>query len=327
MTRIVLTIGNKNLSSWSLRPWLLLREAGIDFEEHEMLFEQEAWRQDILSHSPSGRVPAARHGENVLWESLAIAEHIAELFPEKKLWPDAPTARAFARCVASEMHAGFAAMRKELSMDVVARFKRPVLSSEAQRDVARVQAIWEECRTRFGACGPFLFGHFSIADAMFAPVVFRFRSYDIPIATDAARAWSAHMLSIASMKAWERNAEEEVKRSPKPVADRGPAVSSAQHPFGYYEAQHCYAVIFANQLRAQAEGYEATAKRMVELAEKQPGFLGVESARGADGFGSPFRIGIRRKRSRAGEPRRSIARRRLGDGHRSTSDTSFGLRS
>lgn len=265
-----LILGNKNLSSWSLRPWLVMRQAGIAFEEQVMLFEQEDFRDAIAEVSPSGRVPVLHDDGLVVWDSLAICEHVAERFPDARLWPDDPRDRAVARAVSCEMHSGFASMRSDLSMDVTARVPRRTLSTETEGDIRRVQEIWSRAK------GPFLFGRFSIADAMFAPVVWRFRTYDVPVEDAAARAWYEHMLALPAMKQWERDAEAEVsllRSRPKP---KTPSPGSAQR---------CYAVVFSSQLRGSPEGYEEAATRMVELAAKEPGFLGLESARGDDGFG------------------------------------------
>ncbi len=274
MSDFHLVLGNKNLSSWSLRPWILLEHAGIPFVEEVRLFETSGWRDTIGEVSPSGRVPVLRHGDVVVWESLAICEYIAELFPDAKLWPTDRAARAHARAVSAEMHAGFANMRHDLSMDVAHRHPRRTLSTETEHDVRRVTAIWSECRARHGTGGPFLFGAFSVADAMFAPVVWRFRGYDVALDDAAARAYQETMLSLPAMKKWEQGAEEEVRRG-----------HTAELP-DPTSARHVYAVVFSSQrTREHAEEYERTATAMEELAKKQPGFCGIESARGADGFG------------------------------------------
>ena len=292
---LVLILGNKNLSSWSLRPWVLLRQAGVAFGERVLPFETPGWRTAIEALSPSRRVPALRHGDLVVWDSLAICEYVAELFPEARLWPEDRTARALARSVSAEMHSGFASMRRDMSMDVTARVPRRAMSRETEDDVRRVLAVWSECRARVasaGAAGPFLFGAFSVADAMFAPVAWRFRTHDVAIEDAAARAYHDTLLALPAMKEWERAAEAEVAallvrtpmgalraaaEAPGAKPERGPDPTSAQH---------CFAVIFSSQRKAgEREAYEADAKAMVELASKQPGFLGVESARSADGFG------------------------------------------
>jgi glutathione S-transferase len=250
---------------------------GIPFEEKVVLFETPGWRDAIGSLSPSHRVPALRHGDVVVWDSLAICEYVAELFPEKTLWPTDRAARARARAVSAEMHAGFANMRRDMSMDIVARYPRVTPSAETEADVQRVLAIWNEHHGK----GPFLFGDFSIADAMFAPVVWRFRTYGVPVQGARARAYYESMLGLPMMQAWEKDAEEEV---------RGLREAAAARPSGGTpdprSAQHCFAVVFSAQRRKDdGREYAETAKMMEELASKMPGFLGIESARGEDGFG------------------------------------------
>lgn len=271
-----LVLGNKNFSSWSLRPWLALRQAGIPFEERVMLFETPGWRDEILKYSPTRKVPALRDGDLVVVESLAICEYVAEKFPAAGLWPDDIAARAVARSVATEMHAGFGAMRGALYMDIAARHTKDVLTPETKADVERVQTIWEECRTKFGAGGPFLFGRFSIADAMFAPVVFRFLTWNIPVTKPAAKAWYETMLALPAMKEWEAAGLKEMESRTAVDPSRTPDVKSAQHQ---------YAVIFTSQHSTKLEGYDELSDRMAELAAKQRGFLGIESARNAAGFG------------------------------------------
>lgn len=285
---LLLVIGNKNLSSWSMRPWLLLRHAGLPFRERVLPFETAGWRDAIVALSPSRRVPALHHGELVVWDSLAICEYVADVFPDAKLWPSDRAARAIARSMSAEMHSGFAGMRREMSMDVAARHPRRAPSHETDDDVKRVLALWTECRARAGRlvgdeAGPFLFGRFSIADAMFAPVVWRFRTYGVEI-PEGARAWYETMLALPAMKEWERDAIAEVKALAE-ASSRARAAAPDRTP-DPRSAQHCFAVIFSSKRTAEVpETYDAASKAMVELAAKQPGFLGVESARGADGFG------------------------------------------
>lgn len=279
---LVLILGNKNLSSWSLRPWVLLRHAGIPFRERVLPFETPGWRTAIEALSPSRRVPALHHGDLVVWDSLAICEYVAELFPEAKLWPEDRAARALARSVSAEMHSSFASMRRDMSMDVMARVPRRAMSRETEDDVRRVLTLWSECR-KSASAGPFLFGAFSVADAMFAPVAWRFRTYDVAIEDAAARAYCDTLLTLPAMKEWERAAAAEVAalragaEAPDAKPERTPDPTSAQH---------CFAVIFSSQrTTGEREAYEADAAAMVELASRQAGFLGVESARNPDGFG------------------------------------------
>ena len=279
---LLLILGNKNLSSWSLRPWVLLRHAGIAFRERVVPFETPSWKDAIAALSPSRRVPALHDSDVVVWDSLAICEYVAELFPDAKLWPENRTTRALARSVSAEMHAGFANLRRDMSMDVVARVPRRPMSRETEDDVRRVLDLWSECRGR-ATGGPFLFGAFSVADAMFAPVAWRFRTYDVEVSDAAARAYLETLLALPAMKEWERAAEVEVAalraaaEAPDAKPERTPDPTSAQH---------CFAVIFSSQRTPEVpEAYDAASKAMVELAAKQPGFLGIESARNADGTG------------------------------------------
>lgn len=213
MSQRTLVIGNKNYSSWSLRPWLALRMAGIDFEELRIPLYGPGSKQAILRHSPSGKVPILLDGDRTVFESLAICEYAAELAPDAGLWPADAAARAHARSVSCEMHAGFGALRSAMPMNLRVAGRRlatpPAPAVEA--DVARVVAIFEECRERFGAAGPFLFGGFTIADAMFAPVLARFRSYSVPL-PPRARAYSDAVFALAPMEEWTRDALAETER-------------------------------------------------------------------------------------------------------------------
>ena len=199
-----LVIGNKNYSSWSMRPWLALRANNIAFEEIFIpLYTGEADKQRILNFTHSGKVPALIDGDITVWDSLAIIEYAAERFPESRLWPEDRAQRAHARSISAEMHSGFMAMRNECGMNL----HRPVgavgLSADAQADVARVQQIWMECRQRYRRQGPFLFGSFGGADAMFAPVVHRFRTYAIEVAP-GVRDYMDTMLSQPAFQEWTR---------------------------------------------------------------------------------------------------------------------------
>jgi glutathione S-transferase len=177
-----LAIGNKNYSSWSMRPWLALRANNIAFEEIFIpLYTGDADKQRILDVSRAGKVPALVDGDLTVWDSLAIIEYLAERFPEARLWPEDRAARAHARSISAEMHSGFMALRNECGMNLHRPVKAVALSDDARANIARVQQIWSECRQRYGSSGPFLFGAFGGADAMFAPVVHRFRTYAIDV--------------------------------------------------------------------------------------------------------------------------------------------------
>src|ERR1700680_1090976 len=181
-----LVIGNKNYSSWSMRPWLALRANDIAFEEIFIpLYTGEADKERILAFTGSGKVPALIDGDVTVWDSLSIIEYVAERFPEARLWPEDRAARAHARSISAEMHSGFVPLRSECGMNLHRPVKAIALSPDGRANIARIQEIWIECRERYGKSGPFLFGAFSGADAMFAPVVHRFRTYAIPVAPEA----------------------------------------------------------------------------------------------------------------------------------------------
>lgn len=201
-----LVIGNKNLSSWSLRPWLALRVAGLPFAEINICLGQPGTRAEIHYHSPSGKVPCLIDGEIVVWDSLAICEYAAELKPA--LWPADRAARAEARAVSAEMHSGFAALRQNMPMNVCATLPGAGRTPEAEADIARIVALWESCRARHAAAGPFLFGSFSIADAMYAPVVWRFNTYAVDL-PPLARGWLDTMLALPAMREWQAGAAAE----------------------------------------------------------------------------------------------------------------------
>src|SRR5215213_3972838 len=168
---LTLVIGNKNYSSWSMRPWMALKAAGIAFEEVVVsLYSGDADKQKILKYSPAGKVPILVDGGVTVWDSLAIIEYTAEKFPEKGIWPKDVSARAHARSISAEMHSGFVPLRSECSMNIHRPIHRKALSADATADAERLQDMWSECRSKFGQGGPFLFGAFSGADAMYAPI-------------------------------------------------------------------------------------------------------------------------------------------------------------
>jgi glutathione S-transferase len=177
MADIAIVIGNKNYSSWSLRGWLALKATGAAFDEILVRLNQPDTRAEILRHSPGGKVPTLKHKGTVVWESLAICEFLAEAYPAAKLWPAEPAARALARSVSAEMHAGFAELRKNMPMDMRASKPGQGMTPAVAADIERVTAIWRDCRSRYGKEGPYLFGHFTAADAMYGPVVSRFQTY------------------------------------------------------------------------------------------------------------------------------------------------------
>jgi len=205
--RYILVIGNKNYSSWSLRPWLLMRNAGIDFDELRIPLSQPDTRQRILSYSGAGKVPILLHGDLTVWDSLAICEYIAERHPQIGAWPRDSSQRARARSVAAEMHSGFAALRAELPLDCRARCEGVEVSDQLRADIKRIEAIWAEC-PRHAAGGPWLFGSFGIADAMYAPVALRFHSYGIGLG-DAAREYVDLVRDLAAARDWLSAAESE----------------------------------------------------------------------------------------------------------------------
>lgn len=177
----LLVVGSKRWSSWSLRPWLALKAAGVTFDEEVIPLRQPDTPGRIAKYSPSGRLPFLRDGEVNVWDSLAICEYVAEMLPGAYLWPRERDARAVARSISAEMHSGFPGLREHLSMDVTRTIPLPEVPAAAQADIARVQRIWNDCRSRFGQEGPFLFGAFTIADAMYAPVATRFRTYGVAL--------------------------------------------------------------------------------------------------------------------------------------------------
>jgi glutathione S-transferase len=196
-----LIIGNKNYSSWSFRPWLAMKVAGIAFEETVISLDAPDFKARVTAVSGTGKVPVLIDGDVHVWESLAILEYLAERFPAAGLWPDELAVRAHARAIATEMHSGFLPLRRHLPMNVSRPVRPRVLDDSASADVTRIDAIWNECRTRCGAGGPFLFGAFGAADAMYAPVVWRFLTYAIEV-TAVARAYMAAIMALPAWSEW-----------------------------------------------------------------------------------------------------------------------------
>jgi glutathione S-transferase len=208
MAEIAIVIGNKNYSSWSLRGWLALKAAGVPFEEIFIRFRQPDTKAQMLAHSPSGKLPALKHKGAVLWESLAICAFIAEAYPAARLWPQDLAARAHALSVSAEMHAGFAKLRQNMPMDMRNRYPGKGRAPGVQEDIDRVTAIWRDCRARFGKGGPFLFGHFTVADCMYAPVVSRFVTYEVAL-DPACAAYRDAVWTHPAMQEWYEAAKRE----------------------------------------------------------------------------------------------------------------------
>ncbi len=208
MTKLNLVIGNKNYSSWSLRPWLAMTMAGFEFDETLIQLDTPDTKKQIAEHSKAGRVPILRHGNVTIWETLAILEYLAETFPEKNLWPTAKAARAVARAVSNEMHAGFVSLRNACPMNLRRPPKAIALSGEIRADIARIEEIWRDCRQAYGKGGEFLFGTFSIADAMFAPVAARFETYAIAVSADS-RVYMDALFATPAFQKWKSAALKE----------------------------------------------------------------------------------------------------------------------
>ncbi|WP_439542225.1 glutathione S-transferase family protein [Hyphomicrobium sp.] len=208
-----LVIGNKNTSSWSLRPWLAMKEAAIDFTEIRINLRAPDMKDQILAHSRAGKVPVLWAGDTMIWDSLAILEYLAEQHPEMALWPSNIEARALARSVSAEMHSGFQALREHCPMKLLAREPKDDLIDPVQVNIRRIVDIWTECRQKFGGSGPFLFSHFTIADAMYAPVASRFKTYirDLaPFGDDGtAAAYIDAVFALPAMAEWSDGARQE----------------------------------------------------------------------------------------------------------------------
>jgi len=193
-----LIIGNKNYSSWSLRPWIAMKVAGIPFEEQVIPLYEPGSREQVLQYSANGKVPVLVDGDQPIWESLAILEYLAEKFPKAGLWPVDAKARAHARVVANEMHGGFQSLRKNCPMNMWLPPKSRPQPDEVLADVRRIDTLWSDCRARFGQTGAFLFGAFGAADAMYAPVVARLHGYGLEVGAVARR----YMDAVMALPAW-----------------------------------------------------------------------------------------------------------------------------
>jgi glutathione S-transferase len=214
MEALTLVVGNKNYSSWSLRPWLFLKHSGMPFSEVRVALYQP--HSALCQYSPSGLVPVLHHGDLRVWDSLAICEYVSEKFLDGKGWPADMAARAVARSVSAEMHSGFQNLRSNLPMNLKARYKLRIqpVSEATEKDIRRIVEIWEQCRTQYGSSEPWLFGAFSIADAMFAPVAWRFQIYSVPL-SGIAQQYTQQLLELDDMQAWHADAVSESEALPQ----------------------------------------------------------------------------------------------------------------
>ncbi len=214
MSDFTLTIGDKNLSSWSFRPWFLMKQAGIPFTEENIKLDRPDSRKILSEKSPSGLVPFLTHADAQVWDSLAIAEYLNDVFPEKGLWPADAAARAFARSISAEMHSGFSALRTVWPMMFTREGLKHTTSGGVQRDIDRISDLWTQARTRFGAGSDgdegFLFGKFSIADALYAPVVSRFITYGPVKVSDEAAAYMEVIRALPAWREWGDGARAEI---------------------------------------------------------------------------------------------------------------------
>ena len=208
--KLALYIGNKNYSSWSMRPWVLAREAGVPFEERLLKFGSDGKPTGVKGISPTRKVPLLLVDDEPVWDSLAICEALAELFPEKQLWPADPAARRMARAACAEMHSSFQALRSAMGMNIRSRHPDKGRNPDSLRDIERVLELWASCRSRFGGGGPLLFGRFSVADAFFAPVVMRFRTYAVPL-PPAAEAYAKAVEALSAVREWVEAARKETE--------------------------------------------------------------------------------------------------------------------
>jgi glutathione S-transferase len=224
MAGYTLVIGNKNYSSWSMRPWVLMKQLGIAFEDKQLLFNSTGWDAEIERWSPSRLVPVLWRGEQSVWDTLAIMEALNEWHPDKGVWPRDGVARAFARSISAEMHSGFRDLRMSMPMNIRASHPGKGLTAQTQANVTRIESLWSEARARFGAGGPFLFGEFCGADAMYAPVVSRLRTYAVPLGPESAHYCEA-VLSSAGVRAWIDGAlkEKDFVADDEPYATASPA--------------------------------------------------------------------------------------------------------
>lgn len=210
MSQLTLIIGNKNYSSWSLRPWLAMKQAGLEFQEIRIPLDTPKTASRLRQYSPAGKVPVLHDGSLIVWDSLAILEHLAERLPALYWWPTNPAARATARSISAEMHSSFVNLRQNMPMNCRASLPGKGMASGVQADIDRITTIWRDCRQRFGRGGDFLFGAFTIADAMYAPVVSRFTTYGVTL-DPICQAYADAIGSLPAMQDWLAAAQAETE--------------------------------------------------------------------------------------------------------------------
>lgn len=208
MAELTLVIGNKNYSSWSFRPWLAMKQSGLQFNEIRIPLYIPESSAKIRQYSPSGRVPVLLHGSQTVWDSLAIMEYLAEEFPDPHWFPEDKTARVIARSISAEMHSGFFKIRENMPMNCRGRYPGKGMALGVPQEIDRIMTIWRECRQKFGQDGDMLFGKFTIADAMYAPVVLRFVTYDVQV-DKVCQDYMEAVLGLPAMQEWLKAAEAE----------------------------------------------------------------------------------------------------------------------
>ena len=227
MDKLTLIVGNKAYSSWSMRPWLALRACEVNFEEIVVPLYVEGYKEALLAHSPAGKVPVLKHGERVIWDSLAICEYLAEQFQKARLWPEDPAARSLARAVSAEMHSGFTAIRSAMPFNCRATGGHVASSPELESEIRRVQDLWRGCREQYGRLGPWLFGRFTVADCMYIPMALRFVTYGAGARLEApGRAYVDTVLQHPVVQEWIAAARQE----PEVIARYEVGKTAAQSP-------------------------------------------------------------------------------------------------
>lgn len=208
MTELTLVIGNKNYSSWSLRPWLAMKQNGLQFKEIRIPLYAPESKQKLQQYTPSGKIPVLLHDSQTIWESLAILEYLTEEFSDLHWYPEDKTAKTIARSISAEMHGGFHKLRENMPMNCRAKYPGKGMALGVQKDIDRITEIWQECRQKFGDRGDMLFGKFTIADAMYAPVVMRFITYGVEVDKVCSDYMEA-VLALPAMQEWVKAGEEE----------------------------------------------------------------------------------------------------------------------